>query len=63
MGLYSPGRPKKFNPTTGKGEKPPSAPGEYRIRDDNGKIVYIGEASDLKRRMNQHIRSGKLKKD
>ena len=63
MGIYSPGRPKKFNPTTGEGRTPPSAPGEYRIRDEKGKIVYVGETSDLNRRMHEHIRSGKLKKD
>ena len=42
---------------------PPSAPGEYRIRDEKGKIVYVGETSDLNRRMHEHIRSGKRKKD
>lgn len=63
MGTYKPGRPKKYNPTTGKGKMPPSKPGEYRIRNEKGEIVYIGETADLKRRMRQHINSGKLKKD
>lgn len=63
MGIYSRGRPKKYSPSTGKGQEPPSAPGEYRIRDEKGKIVYIGEASNLKQRMKQHLQSGKLKKD
>lgn len=63
MGIYKSGRPRKYNPTTGRGKMPPSKPGEYRIRDEKGNIVYIGEASDLKRRMQQHIRTGKLKKD
>jgi len=63
MGIYKPGRPKKYNPSTGEGHKPPSAPGEYRIRDDKGNIIYVGETNNLNRRMNQHIKSGKLKKD
>lgn len=62
MGIYKSGRPKKYNPTTGEGTKPPSKPGEYRIRDEDGNIVYVGETSNLNRRMNEHIRSGKLKK-
>lgn len=61
MSIYNSGRPKKYNPTTGKGEMPPSEAGEYRIRDDEGNIVYIGETDNLKRRMQEHIRSGKLK--
>lgn len=61
MGIYKQGRPKKYNPKTGEGQKPPSAPGEYRIRDENGDIVYIGETNNLNRRMNEHIKSGKIK--
>lgn len=60
MGIYKKGRPEKYNPNTGKGSKPPSAPGEYRIRDDNGNIVYVGETNDLNRRMNEHKRNGKF---
>lgn len=63
MSIYKPGRPKKYDPSSGKGQKPPATPGEYRIRDDEGNIVYIGETNDLKRRMQEHIRSGKLKTD
>lgn len=62
MGIYKPGRPKKYDPTTGKGTLPPAAPGMYRIRDEKGRIVYIGETNNLRRRMYEHIRSGKLKK-
>lgn len=61
MSIYKPGRPQKFDPISNTGNKPPSAPGEYRIRDDQGKIIYVGETNDLNRRMNEHIRSGKLK--
>lgn len=60
MKMYKPGRPSKFNPTTGKGHKPPSSAGEYRIRDEKGNMAYVGETVNLKRRTQQHIRSGKL---
>lgn len=60
MSDYGPGRPFKYNPSTGAGRRPPSSPGEYRIRDGEGRIVYIGETNDLNRRMWEHIRSGKL---
>lgn len=39
MGIYKPGRPNKYNPSTGGGSKPPSSPGEYRIRDNSGKCA------------------------
>lgn len=60
MSTYKPGRPTKYNPTTGAGTKPPSAPGEYRIRDKDGHITYIGETCDLSRRTREHQRNGKL---
>lgn len=63
MGTYKPGRPKKYDPSTGKGQEPPSKPGEYRIRDEAGNIVYIGETNNLKRRMKEQIKSGKIKID
>ena len=60
MGIYKPGRPTKYNPYDKSGKKPPAKPGEYRIRDKDGEITYIGETCDLNRRMNQHIKNGKL---
>ena len=60
MGIYKPGRPCKYNPTTGEGSKPPKAPGEYRIRDDKGILTYIGETNDLNRRLYQHTHGGKM---
>lgn len=60
MSAYKPGRPNKFNPTTGAGKKPPAKPGEYRIRDAEGNLAYIGETNNLARRTGEHIRSGKL---
>ena len=60
MPIYRPGRPLKYNPSTGIGHKPPAKPGEYRIRDTEGNISYIGETNNLARRTAEHIRSGKL---
>ncbi len=60
MSTYKPGRPNKYNPTTGMGKRPPAKPGEYRIRDSTGLIAYIGETNNLARRTGEHIRSGKL---
>ena len=60
MGIYKPGRPHKYRPDTDKGIEPPHRPGEYRIRDDQNKVIYIGESNDLKSRMYEHIHSGKL---
>lgn len=60
MAIYAAGRPKKYNPTTGEGHKPPQTAGEYRIRSKNGTLEYIGETNNLNRRMNEHLRSGKL---
>lgn len=60
MSIYKPGRPAKYNPTSGCGTKPPAKPGEYRIRDHSGQITYVGETCNLRRRTNEHLRSGKL---
>lgn len=59
MSIYKPGRPSKYNPTTGVGP-PPAKPGEYRIRDAGGSIAYIGENNNLARRTGEHIRSSKF---
>ena len=63
MWIYKPGSHKKYNPDKGEGQKPPAKPGEYRIKDEDGNILYIGEACNLERRMKQHIKSGKIKLD
>ena len=60
MGIYSPGRPSKCFPLSNSGSTPPAKPGEYRIRDANGAIVYVGETCNLKRRVAEHVRSGKI---
>lgn len=60
MSIYKPGRPNKFNPFAGKGSKPSKEPGEYRIRDKKGDLAYIGETNNLRRRMGEHKRFGKM---
>ena len=62
MPTFKPGRPKEYDPKSKKGEKPPAKPGVYRIKDKKTKKVkYVGETDNLRRRMGQHIASGKLK--
>jgi excinuclease UvrABC nuclease subunit len=63
MSIYKQGRPNKYDPNAQTGKKPPIEPGEYRIRDTEGAIVYIGETCNLLRRMLQHILSGKLSRN
>ena len=63
MSIYKPGRPNKYSPTTQSGKRPPVRAGEYRIRDRSGTITYIGETCNLKRRMKEHMRTGKLSQD
>ena len=60
MGIYPAGRPQKIFPFEAVGSRPPQRPGEYRIRDTSGAIAYIGETNNLRRRMGEHMRSGKL---
>lgn len=60
---YKRGRPSKFNPTTGEGKSPPNVAGEYRIATAKGIRKYIGETSNLSRRMNEHIRDRKIRKN
>ena len=61
MGIYGRGRPKRWDPFTGQGSNPPSAPGEYRIRDSSGKVKYVGETNNIRRRIGEHMKKGKLK--
>ncbi len=51
MGIFGRGRPSS--------QDPPSEPGEYRIRDRDGNIKYIGTTGDLSRREYEHRHSGK----
>ena len=61
MGIYKPGRPFKYDPFTGTGSRPPSCPGEYRLRDESNNVAYLGEADNINRRMHEHMNSGKLR--
>lgn len=60
MSVYRCGRPAKFRPSLKQGSKPPAKPGEYRIRNNAGEITYVGETNNLNRRMNEHLRNGKM---
>lgn len=60
MSVYKRGRPHKYNAITGDGSEPPRVVGEYRIKTKIHTIKYIGITNDLYRRMNEHIRSGKI---
>lgn len=52
MSIFKPGRPSR--------QKPPEKPRLYRFKNkDTGKIDYIGETSNLKRRIGEHLRSDK----
>ena len=52
MGIFRRGRPNR--------QSPPSKPGLYRFVDKlTGTIDYIGETSDLNRRIGEHFRSSK----
>ncbi|MBR3631188.1 MAG: GIY-YIG nuclease family protein [Oscillospiraceae bacterium] len=56
MGIFGRGRPSKYRPFTHSGKEPPNAPGVYRIRSSEGKVVYVGETVNLRKRMQEHIR-------
>lgn len=61
MGTTKRGRPKKFDPSTAQGSRPPSSPAVYRIVDrETGKVEYAGDTNNAVRRAIEHARSGKL---
>ena len=63
MGIFSAGRPLKYRPFENEGKKPPQSPGVYRIRSEQGNVMYVGETVNLCKRMNEHIKkTGNLKK-
>ncbi len=62
MAIYPIGRPSRYDPIRCKGILPPHAPGEYRITTRwTHRILYIGETADLRRRMAEHLHSGKIR--
>lgn len=58
MSIYKKGRPSRsgYDDISGM----PDAPGEYRIRDKEGTVAYVGETNDLKRRVREHKKTGKF---
>lgn len=57
---YGRGRPFRFEPLTGSGPIPPSEPGMYYVRNSENEIQYIGETNDLRRRLGEHQRAGRI---
>jgi len=51
-GPYGPGAYSKGDP--------PAKPGIYHIKDKKGNSKYIGDSGDLKRRIKEHKKSGKI---
>lgn len=37
----------------------PESPGVYRWKDENGKIIYVGKAKNLKNRVRSYVREDK----
>lgn len=61
MGIYKSGRPTSYQPHEDKGTKPPQKAGEYRVRDNDKNMLYVGETNNLPVRMKQHMKAGKIK--
>lgn len=55
-----PGRPIRFRPSSPGSAKPPECAGIYYIHDSEGNVVYTGQAVNLRRRIYQHKRNGKI---
>ena len=56
MGIFKQGRPST--------QEPPNDPGVYRyINNESGKVDYVGETADLRRRSNEHSRSDMVSRD
>jgi hypothetical protein len=55
------GRMKQTDIVTGPDSSLPHAPGVYRHVDKStGTVDYVGQANDLRKRQQEHVRSGKL---
>ena len=61
MKIFRPGRPKEFKPFVNKDHSQvPACKGEYRIIGRDRRVMYVGYTNDLRRRMHEHMRTGKL---
>lgn len=60
MGTYNKGRPKKYDAISDAGNKPPKVAGEYRIKDKDNNLKYIGISNDIDRRVKEHKKTGKI---
>ncbi|CAK0749994.1 GIY-YIG domain-containing protein [Gammaproteobacteria bacterium] len=59
-----PGRMNETDKIKGSDSPLPNSPGVYRhINKENGNVDYIGESKDLRKRQQEHTRSGKLDTD
>lgn len=58
---YDRGRPQRIYPDTDDIAKMPDRPGEYRIYTAAGVSKYVGETSDLRRRISEHGAAGKIR--
>ncbi len=61
-GPYKAGRPQRYSVERGCATNIPAVPGEYRIYTQAGRSKYVGETNNLRRRIQEHIRNGKLRK-
>ncbi len=57
-----PGKPIRYRPSRPTSRKPPECAGIYYIYDADGTKVYIGQSVNLRRRVYEHKRKGKIPK-
>jgi len=55
-----PGRGVRYRPSNSIGSKPPERAGIYYIYDSEGNKIYAGQAINLRKRVYQHKRNGKI---
>lgn len=58
-----PGRPTRFRPSGRHSTKPPECAGVYYIYNAEGDMVYAGQSVNLRRRVYEHKRRGKIPDD
>ena len=54
------GRPFMYDPFSGNGTPPPNKPGVYWFLNEYDERAYYGETNNLSRRLQEHIRIGKI---